>query len=131
MQDRDRTSRSASFLTCMTHEREQEGGSWQVRVSLSATLLWIRRFGNLHPLAAFGEGPALPPRTVPLNPEVAAVSMTIERDPGDFGREGGGQTMTTIRHAAAFSQLKIRDGKAPMRLDAHKAEWLPRPSGRF
>ena len=108
---------------------EQEGGSWCVRVSLSATLLWIRRFGDLHPLAAFGEGPPLPPRTVPLDPEVAAVSMAIERDPGDFGREGDGQTMTAIRHAAAFSQLKIREGKAPMRLDAHRAEWLPRPSG--
>ncbi|KAH8978100.1 CoA-transferase family III [Lactarius akahatsu] len=103
-----------------------EGGSWRVRVSLSATLLWIRRFGNLHPLAAFGEGPALPPRCVPLDPEVAAVSTTIERDPGDFGGEGGGQTMTAIRHAATFSQLKIREGKAPMRLDAHRAEWLPR-----
>ncbi len=115
----------------MSVKREQEGGSWSVRVSLSATLLWIRRFGNLHPLAAFGEGRALPPRSVPLDPEVAAVSTTIERDPGDLGREGGGETMTAIRHAAVFSQLKIREGKAPMRLDAHRAEWLPRPSERF
>ncbi|KAH9165521.1 CoA-transferase family III [Lactarius sanguifluus] len=93
-----------------------EGGSWRVRVSLSATLLWIRRFGNLDPLAAFGEGPALPPRCVPLDPEVDATLVG----------EGGGQTMTAIRHAATFSQLKIREGKAPMRLDAHRAEWLPR-----
>lgn len=112
-------------------EREQEGGSWCVRVSLGATLLWIRRFGNLHPLAAFGEGRALPPRSVPPDPEVAAVTTTIERDPGDFVREGGAQAMSAIRHAAAFSRLKIREGKAPMRLDAHRAEWLPRPSGRF
>ena len=103
-----------------------------MRVSLSATLLWIRRFGNLHPLAAFGEAPVLPPRSVPLDPEVAAVSTTVRRDPGDFGgEERGGQTMTAVRHAAAFSQLKIREGKAPMRLDAHRAEWLPRASGRF
>lgn len=103
-----------------------------MRVSLGATLLWIRRFGNLHPLAAFGDGHALPPRSVPLDPEVAALSTTIERDPGDFVSEGGGgQSMSAIRHAAVFSQLKIREGKAPMRLDAHRAEWLPRPSGRF
>jgi len=46
-------------------------------------LLWIRRFGNLHPLAAFGEGRL-------VDPEVKAVSTTIERDPGDvdIGWEG-------------------------------------------
>ncbi|KAI9507242.1 CoA-transferase family III [Russula earlei] len=112
-----------------------EGGSWEVRVTLGATLLWIRRFGNLHPVTAFGEGPPLPPRGVPLDPEIEAVSTTIERDPGDFGgRSGGegggeevpgGQTMSVIRHAARFSGLQIREGKAPMRLDAHKPEWLP------
>ena len=53
-----------------------------MHVSLSATLLSIRRFGNLHPLAAFCEGRPLPPRR---DPEVVAVSMTIERDPGDLG----------------------------------------------
>jgi hypothetical protein len=101
-----------------------------VHVSLSATLLWIRRFGNLHPLTAFGEGRPLPPRCVPLDPEVAAVSTTIERDPGDVGWDGQeqeGRTMSVIRHAASFKQLGIREGKAPMRLDAHKPEWLPRP----
>jgi hypothetical protein len=107
-----------------------EGGSWQVRVSLSATLLWIRRFGSIHSRVAFGEGPKLPLRKVPLDPEVEALSTTVERDPGDFEREGGAQPerMTVIRHAATFSRLKIREGKAPMRLDAHRAEWLPRPS---
>ncbi|KAI0298136.1 CoA-transferase family III [Multifurca ochricompacta] len=125
-----------------------EGGSWRVRVSLSATLLWIRRFGNIDPINAFGEGRPLPPRGVSLDPEVAAVSTTVEEDPGDDfvekeGRErqeqgqgqgrgqGKGQghrrTMTAIRHAATFTHLRIREGKAPMRLDAHKPEWLPRP----
>jgi hypothetical protein len=100
-----------------------------VHVSLSATLLWIRGFGNLHPLTAFGEGRPLPPRCVPLLSEVAAVSTTIERDPGDVGWDGQqeGGTMSVIRHAASFKRLGIREGKAPMRLDAHKPEWLPRP----
>jgi hypothetical protein len=114
-----------------------------VRVSLSATLLWIRRFGNLHPLTAFGEGLPLPPRAVPLDPEIAAVSTTIERDPGDDdfasgtggsanlnGRRGGeglGERMSVVRHAARLTGLGIREGKAPMRLDAHRPEWLPRP----
>ena len=103
-----------------------------MHVSLSATQLWIRRFGNLHPLTAFGEGRPLPPHCVPLDPEVASVSTRIERDPGDFGGFGGGQDsegqrMSAIRHAASFTRLGIREGKAPMRLDAHRAEWLPRP----
>ena len=86
------------------------------------------------PLAAFGEGHPLPPR---CDPEVVAVSMTIERDPGEFGsgdhdggqqQEGGGQTsMSAIRHAASFTRLGIREGMAPMRLDAHRPEWLLRP----
>lgn len=105
-----------------------EGGSWRVHVSLSATLQWIRRFGNLHPLTAFGEGRPLLPRCVPLDPEAAAVSTTIERDPGEVGWDGqDGRTMSVIRHAASFKRLGIREGKAPMRLDAHKPEWLPRP----
>ena len=103
-----------------------------MHVSLSATLSWIRRFGNLNPLAAFGEGRPLPPRCVPLDPEIAAVSTTIERDPGDVGwdsdgQEGLGRTMSVIRHAASFKGLGIREGKAPMRLDAHKPEWVTRP----
>ncbi len=71
---------------------------------------------------------------MPLDPEVAAVSTTIERDPGDSGCsrldsevEVEGQRMSVIRHAASFKRLGIREGKAPMRLDAHKPEWLPRP----
>jgi hypothetical protein len=64
----------------------------------------------------------LPPR---CDPEVVAVSMTIERDPGDFGigggeggqqQEGEGQ-ISAIRHAASFTRLEIREGKAPMRLE--------------
>jgi hypothetical protein len=110
----------------------QEGGSWRVHVSLSATLLWIRRLGSLHPLSAFGEGRPLPPRgDVPLDPEIEGVSVTVEQDPGDFGGGEGvggkGRTMSVIRHAARFASLGIREGKAPMRLDAHRAEWLPRP----
>ncbi|KAH9956326.1 CoA-transferase family III domain-containing protein [Lactifluus volemus] len=109
-----------------------EGGSWRVHVSLSATLLWIRRLGSLHPLSAFGEGRPLPPRgDVPLDPEIEGVSVTVEQDPGDFGSGEGvggkGRTMSVIRHAARFASLGIREGKAPMRLDAHRAEWLPRP----
>ena len=100
-----------------------------MHVSLSATLRWIRRIGNLRPVTAFGEGRPLPPRCMPLDPEVAAVSTTIERDPGDVrwdGQEQDGRTMSVIRHAASFKRLGIREGKAPMRLDAHKPEWLPR-----
>ena len=74
--------------------------------------------GSLHPLAAFGEGPPLPPRCVPPDPEVAAVSMAVERDPGDFDFDGGEEqprAMSVVWHAARFTRLGIREGKAPMR----------------
>ncbi|KAH9992886.1 CoA-transferase family III domain-containing protein [Russula vinacea] len=84
-----------------------EGGAWRVHVSLSATLLWIRRFGNLHPLAAFCEGRPLPPR---CDPEVVAQ------------QEGGGQTsMSAIRHAASFTRGSGREWRRC------EPEWLPRP----
>jgi hypothetical protein len=68
-----------------------------MHVLLSATLLWIQHFENLHPVTAFGKGPPLPPHVMPLDPEIVAVSMMIERDLGDFGHnEGEGQTMSVI-----------------------------------
>ncbi|KAI0265609.1 CoA-transferase family III domain-containing protein [Gloeopeniophorella convolvens] len=98
-----------------------EGGSWRVHVSLGATLLWLRRLGTVDAARAFGEGRALPPRGVPLDPEVAAVSTTIA------GGVGGARTMSVVRHAARFEGgMEVREGAAPLALDAHKAEWLPR-----
>ena len=92
--------------------------------SLGTTLLRIRRFGNLHPLMAFNKG-GLPLRRAACRP----ISRTVERDPGDSGEQEGRQTMSVIWLAARFTRLRIREGKAPMGLDARKPEWLPLPRG--
>ncbi|KAI0031172.1 CoA-transferase family III [Vararia minispora EC-137] len=105
-----------------------EGGSWEVHVSLESVGLWLRHLGLLMAEEAHNESMPLPPRVYPLHPEVAALSVVIERDDGDNGgaAEVDGSTMTVVRHAAELEQTPVRYGSAPMRLDAHKSRWLPR-----
>ncbi|KAI0061764.1 CoA-transferase family III [Artomyces pyxidatus] len=103
-----------------------EGGSWRVHISLGATMNWIRRLGILNPYA-FEEGMPLPPSVYPPDPEVAALSVAIEQEPGDDGEgAASGRTMTVLRHAAIMSKTPVKVGRAPLRLNAHRAEWLPR-----
>ena len=88
--------------------------------------------GSLTPEEAYDEGEPLPERTFPLPREVAGYSITVERDDGDVdspnNEQPTGSTMTVIRHAAEMEATRIKEGKAPMRLNAHKPEWLPRPA---
>ncbi|VDB91785.1 unnamed protein product [Peniophora sp. CBMAI 1063] len=109
-----------------------EGGTWEVHVSLESVALWLRAMGSLTPEEAYDEGEPLPERTFPLAEEVAGYSITVERDDGDVDspdtEQPTGSTMTVIRHAAEMEATRIKEGKAPMRLNAHKPEWLPRPA---
>ena len=86
--------------------------------------------GSLTAEEAYEEGEPLPERAFPLPREVAGYSITIERDNGDVyapeTEQPTGSTMTVIRHAAEMEATKIKEGRAPMRLNAHKPEWLPR-----
>ncbi|KAK7048113.1 CoA-transferase family III domain-containing protein [Favolaschia claudopus] len=97
-----------------------EGGSWEVQVSLAAVGQWIKSFGRVTPEEGFGStAQAFPPRTLPLDPEIAALSL--------LWRSEGGREMTALRHAAILSRTPVREGgssQAPMALDAHAAEWL-------
>ncbi|KAI0316654.1 CoA-transferase family III domain-containing protein, partial [Amylostereum chailletii] len=112
-----------------------EGGSWKVHVSLYATMRWIRALGTLDPVTAFGpDAHPLPPRVLPLHPEVEAVSVVVLVGEA-VGRIGAvdkdhedtvGGTMTCVRHAARMEKTPVRAGVAPRGLDAHRAGWLSR-----
>ncbi|RPD56143.1 CoA-transferase family III [Lentinus tigrinus ALCF2SS1-7] len=102
-----------------------EGGSWEVRVSLAAVGRWIRSLGRVDPVTAFGEGKPLPPRSME-DPEVAYFTSEIKEADSrhTVGREL--KTMRAVRHAAVLSETPVKEGDAPMRLDAHSPEWLQR-----
>ncbi|TFK48714.1 CoA-transferase family III [Heliocybe sulcata] len=106
-----------------------EGGSWEVRVSLAAVGQWIRSLGQLEPRIGFGQGLPLPERTIPLSPEIVALSTTIQECRGSRAGEtdkDARRTMTAIRHAGILSRTPLREGEAPMSLSKHAPEWLPR-----
>lgn len=89
-------------------------------MSLAAVGQWIRSMSQLAPEEAFGSAAKpFPPKVLPLDPEIAALSVPW--------RSAGGRTMTALRHAAILSHTPVREGassQAPMALDAHPAEWL-------
>jgi hypothetical protein len=95
----------------------QEGGSWEVRVSLAAVGKWLRSLGRVSPAKAFGKESILPLRT---DHEVAQLSVT-------WPTASGQTTVTTLRHPAILSETPVREGEsgvAPMVLTAHEARWL-------
>ena len=105
----------------------QEGGSWQVQVSLAETMLWIKNLGTLDPIQAFGEGPSLPPKAT-SHPEIAGLSTPLQEclagTTADTERPGSERrTLTAIRHSAVMSRTPVRSGYAPMRRDVHQATW--------
>ncbi|KAI0345624.1 CoA-transferase family III, partial [Trametopsis cervina] len=113
-----------------------EGGSWEVRVSLAAVGNWIRSLGRLTPQLAFGSGaPHLPPRVAPQDEEVAALAVSVyespsddeddEAVPGRRRRRRRMRRMSVLRHAALLGSTPVREGEAPMRLDANAPRWLP------
>nr|GAT42737.1 predicted protein [Mycena chlorophos] len=94
-----------------------EGGSYEVRVSLAAVGQWIRSLGRLSPHEAFGDAvKPFPARGVPLAAEIENVSSVWQ------SKEG--RQMTALRHAAILEKTPVREGHAPMRLDADRPEWL-------
>ncbi|KZS86948.1 CoA-transferase family III [Sistotremastrum niveocremeum HHB9708] len=91
-----------------------EGGSWEVRVSLAAVGQWIRSLGRTDLETAFGQAKAYPSRN---DPEIIALSHETEKD-------GDKETLTVLRHAYILSETPVREGIAPLSLNAHEAEWL-------
>ncbi|KIP04242.1 hypothetical protein PHLGIDRAFT_129640 [Phlebiopsis gigantea 11061_1 CR5-6] len=103
-----------------------EGGSWEVRVSLTAVGQWIRSLGTVDPGVAFGRGVPLPPRTLPQVSEVAVRSVELKQAIGSSTRGEYRKTMSAISHSAVLSETPVEEGEAPMGLDVHSPVWLPR-----
>ncbi|KIJ17882.1 hypothetical protein PAXINDRAFT_175615 [Paxillus involutus ATCC 200175] len=106
-----------------------EGGSWEVRTSLAAVGQWLRSLGRLSPQVAFGDGRSLPPRSIPLDPEISSLSVTLHEGKGGSKKravEGPLRTMTALSHAAVLSKTPVKVGEASMDLDRHEPVWLSR-----
>ena len=101
----------------------QEGGSWEVRVSLAAVGQWIRSLRRLDPVTAFRDGLLLPPRSME-DPEVARYTSQVSEVKTPQGAER--RSMRAVKHSAVLSATPAREEEAPMRLDAHLPEWLAR-----
>lgn len=107
---------------------EQEGGSWEVRVSLAAVAQWIRSLGQLDPDLAFGQGPPMPHRNIPLAEEIAAISEKVQiakpSRPDQSIPEAELGEMSVIRHAAYLSLTPVCYGSVPYDLDADEPHWI-------
>ncbi|KAH9892014.1 CoA-transferase family III [Cubamyces lactineus] len=101
-----------------------EGGSWEVRVSLAAVGRWIRSLGQLDPVVAFERGQPLPLRSMD-DPEVSQYAIKVKQAQGS-NEHSGLKSMTALAHAVKLSVTPVKEGEAPMRLNADAPEWLPR-----
>ncbi len=90
----------------------QEGGSWEVRVSLAAVGQWLRSLGR-NELT----GKPLPSKN---DPEVLAVLEDWEQADGF---QNTGRRMKAIKHSAVLSKTPVKVGKAPVELNMNAAEW--------
>lgn len=93
-------------------------------MSLAAVGQWIRSLGQLDPVTAFRDGPPLPARDM-NDPEVSRYATKVLQAKS-ASESMDRKTMTAIAHAAQLSATPVKEGEAPMRLDTHRAEWLPR-----
>ncbi|MFN0187058.1 MAG: CoA transferase [Aquabacterium sp.] len=85
----------------LAHQRQQ-GGSWQVQVSLAGVGHWLRTLGRVHDGLAV-QAPAFEP----LAEEAAS----------GFGR------LTALRHAARFSRTPVKTGLPSMPPGSHPPAW--------
>lgn len=107
-----------SAFRCLLTLNLQEGGSWEVQVSLAAVGQWLRSLGRLSPEEAFGE--ASKPLPLRTDDEIRQLSVT-------WPIVDGQSTVTAMRHPAILSGTPVREGasgSAPMVLNAHEASWL-------
>lgn len=85
--------------------RAEEGGSWQVRVSLAQTALWLRGLGRLP------DGLSAP------DPGAAEVAPFLEATESGFG------PLRAVRHSAVLSETPARWEQPCVPHGTHKAEW--------
>ena len=113
----------------------QEGGSWEVRVSLASVGNWVRSLGRLGPDGF--KNAALPKRMYPPDGEIAALSTTLkiaklrrytqqnlDGEPGQDKVHSGG-TMLALSHSAILEWTPVHVTDAPVGLNVDEPCWLP------
>ena len=85
--------------------KAQEGGSWQVRVSLAQTGHWLSQLGRLQ--GGFDC----------LDPKRADVGDLLDEAETPFGR------LTFVRHAAVLSETPAFWARPPVKLGTHAPVW--------
>ncbi|KAJ3569378.1 hypothetical protein NP233_g5075 [Leucocoprinus birnbaumii] len=110
-----------------------EGGSYEVRVSLTGVGQYLRSLGRIDPAVAFGEGRPLPGKAE-ISGEVSKYvnkwqiqpsQLLIKKDVGEGGEEKREEReMVALRHPAVLSVTPCVEGEAPTVLNANNAEWL-------
>jgi crotonobetainyl-CoA:carnitine CoA-transferase CaiB-like acyl-CoA transferase len=86
--------------------RAEEGGSWQVRISLVGTGMWLRGLGRL----ADGFGAPVP--------AMAEIGDLLEETESGFGR------LTAMRHSGRLDETPPYWALPSVPLGTHRAEWL-------
>ncbi|KAJ3880119.1 CoA-transferase family III [Lentinula edodes] len=101
-----------------------EGGSWEVRVSLAAVAQWLRSLGRVSPEVGFGEtAKTMPAVTCPPDDEVRSLSSEWPQS----GRSPNEKKMTALRHAAILSETPAMNGDkatAPIVLNSSPPQWM-------
>jgi hypothetical protein len=103
----------------------QQGGSWEVRVSLAGVGQWLRDLGQLPPELAFRGQPLLP-RTVPLASEIQehAEDWTL-RAPKEGIETAGIGSLVALKSAVELSGVPCGQRReVPSSLDCDSLVWL-------
>ena len=92
-----------AVMTALKRQAE-EGGSWQVRVSLAQTGAWLRRLGRIDGMDC-------------ADPKFDDVRECLEESPSGFGR------LTAVRHTAVMSQTPPRWLRPSVPLGSDPPAW--------
>jgi hypothetical protein len=115
----------------------QEGGSWEVRVSLASVGNWVRSLGRLGP-NGFRNGVGLPKRMHPPEDEIAALSTELrivksrghtQGDEGDASMQSESEqngAMLALRHSAILDRTPVNVTEARVELNVDIPVWISR-----
>jgi hypothetical protein len=96
----------------------QEGGSWEVRVSLAGVGQWLRDLGQFPPEESF-RGKAIPERTASLDDEIKPLSQKYEvRNP--LYRD---QSLVALKPAAVLEGIAVPAPEVPSNLACDACQW--------
>jgi hypothetical protein len=104
---------------------EQEGGSWEVRVSLAGVGQWLRDLGQFQPSEVF-KGMSLRPRTNPMDQEIQYLSeeWSIRYRSGDGHEPRDQRTLSALRPPVQLEGVAYRSREVPGSLNRDPAAWI-------